>query len=76
MDREIVLARERDGYRIVSGHHHLDADLSARKEAFVDIVGESGRGRVFAGECGWLVCKDSRHLPLLDKPFRRASQPL
>ncbi len=66
MDDEIVLAREHDGFRVISGRHRLGSMLGLRNEAFADVAGESGRAMVFRSEQRLLVCKDSRHLPLLD----------
>lgn len=59
--------REHNGYRVVSGQHRLDAVLHARNEVFVDVMGESGRAKVQRTADGLLVCKDSRHLPLLGR---------
>lgn len=66
MNDEIVLARDRDGFRVISGRHRLSAMLGWCDEAFADVAGEPGRAMVFRCDKGVLVCKDSRHLPLLD----------
>ena len=66
MDNEIVLARDCNGYRVVSGRHRLEAVLCATNEVFADVAGERGRAKVFRTAEGLLVCKDSRELPLLD----------
>ncbi|HVL75657.1 MAG TPA: hypothetical protein VM406_06550 [Noviherbaspirillum sp.] len=66
MDEEIVLARDRDGYRVLAGRHRLDVVLRDSDEAFADVAGERGRAKVFRTPAGLLVCKDSRYLPLID----------
>lgn len=68
MDEEIILAREREGFRIVSGHHRLGAALVSSDEAFADVAGEPGRAKVFRTPQGLQVCKDSRNMPLLTPP--------
>jgi hypothetical protein len=68
MDEEILLERDCDGYRVISGQHRLDAVLGVRDEVFADVAGEGGRAKVFRTRQGVLVCKDSRYLPLLHDP--------
>ena len=66
MEDEILLVKERHGYRIIYGHHQLTALLKKADEAFVSVKWEAGKAKVFRTAGGLLVAKDSRHLPLLN----------
>ncbi|NEX63546.1 hypothetical protein [Noviherbaspirillum galbum] len=66
MDGEIVLIKERNGYRIIYGHSQLKAILKKANEVFVDVKWEQGKAKIFRTGQGLLVAKDSRHLPLLN----------
>lgn len=66
MDTEILLVKERNGYRVMYGHHRLNEVLKVTNEVFVDVKWEQGKAKVFRTANGLLVAKDSRHLPLLN----------
>jgi hypothetical protein len=64
MDKEILLVREKDGFRVLFGHNRLKAILQVTNELFVDVKWENGRAKVFRTADGIQVSKDSRNLPL------------
>lgn len=64
MDAEILLVREKDGFRVLYGHNQLNAILKVTTELFVDVKWEKGRAKVFRTLDGVQVSKDSRNLPL------------
>jgi len=66
MDLNILLVKERNGYRVMYGHAHLSAALKAANEVFVDVQWEEGKARIFRTAEGLQVAKDSRRLPLLN----------
>lgn len=66
MDLDILLVKERNGYRVMYGHARLSEVLKATDEVFVDVQWEQGKAKVFRTAKGLLVAKDSRHLPLLN----------
>jgi hypothetical protein len=66
MNGEIVLVKERNGYRIIYGHHQLASVLKKANEVFVDVKWEEGKAKIFRTAQGLVVAKDSRHLPLLN----------
>lgn len=66
MNRIIVLARDRNGYRVVCGQHCLETALLTSDEAFADVAGEPGRAKIFRESGTLLVSKDNRYMPLLE----------
>ena len=54
MSPDILLVRDRDGYRILHGHLHLTSMLELFNEAIVDVSGE-GKVRVFKTRRGVFV---------------------
>jgi hypothetical protein len=66
MNSEILLVKERNGYRVMYGHNQLNEVLKVTNEVFVDVKWEQGKAKVFRTASGLLVAKDSRHLPLLN----------
>lgn len=66
MDPNILLVKERNGYRVMYGHTRLSEVLQVADEVFVDVQWEQGKAKVFRTADGLKVAKDSRHLPLLN----------
>lgn len=66
MDSDILLVKERNGYRVMYGHLRLHEVLKVTDEVFVNVKWEEGKAKVFRTANGLLVAKDSRHLPLLN----------
>lgn len=66
MDPNILLVKERNGYRVMYGHARLSEVLKVADEVFVDVQWEEGQAKVFRTADGLQVAKDSRHLPLLN----------
>lgn len=70
MEDDVLLARDRNGYRVISGQHRLEAVLGSADEVFAAVEGEGGCAKVFRTPQGLVVCKDSRNLPLLGQAAR------
>lgn len=66
MDPNILLVKERNGYRVMYGHTRLSEVLKVTDEVFVDVQWEEGKAKIFRTADGLQVAKDSRHLPLLN----------
>lgn len=66
MGPDILLVKERNGYRVMYGHSRLSEVLKVNNEVFVEVKWEQGKAKVFRTPNGWVVAKDSRHLPLLN----------
>ena len=66
MDPDILLVKERNGYRVMYGHGRLSEVLKVNDEVFVEVKWEQGKAKVFRTPNGLLVAKDSRNMPLLN----------
>lgn len=66
MDPNILLVKERHGYRVMYGHTRLSEVLKETNEVYVEVKWEQGQAKVFRTPNGILVAKDSRNLPLLN----------
>ncbi|CAN5121313.1 hypothetical protein BH11PSE11_BH11PSE11_24020 [soil metagenome] len=64
MSEDILIIRERDGYRVLHGYLHLASVLSMTDKAIVDVVDE-GKRTVIKTRTGYLVGDDQQRLPLL-----------
>jgi hypothetical protein len=64
MTPEILLVRQRDGYRVLHGHLHLASVMSENDEVIVDVSGE-GKVKMFKTRDGILIGDKNRCLPLL-----------
>lgn len=64
MTPEILLVRQRDGYRVLHGHLHLASVLSTLGEAMVEASGE-GKVKVSKTADGIVIGDKHRRLPLL-----------
>ena len=66
MEPNILLVKERHGYRVMYGHTHLSEVLKVKNEVFVEVKWEQGQAKVFRTPNGLQVAKDSCNLPLLN----------
>ncbi|MDR3481140.1 MAG: hypothetical protein P4L91_10540 [Burkholderiaceae bacterium] len=64
MAPEILLVRQRDGYRVLHGHLHLASVMSTLGEAMVEASGE-GKVKVSKTADGIVIGDQHRRLPLL-----------
>jgi hypothetical protein len=64
MDPDILLVRQRDGYRVLHGHLHLASVMSTKGEAMVEASGE-GKVKVSKTAGGIVIGDQHRRLPLL-----------
>jgi len=63
MERDILIVRDGDRYRLLHGHLHLVAELSLANAICVDVIDE-GVARIVKGRGGLLVEQGGRRLPL------------
>ena len=64
MSPDILIVREKDGYRVLHGHLHLASVLNMSNETIVVSSGE-GKVKVFKTPTGILIGEKNRRLPLL-----------
>jgi len=64
MAPEILLVRQRDGYRVLHGHLHLASAMREANEVIVEASGE-GQVKVIKTPYGILIDDKNRRLPLL-----------
>ena len=64
MERDIVVVREGNSYRLVHGHLRLANTLKADGEAWVQLSG-GDRVRIIQAADGYRVAGDVQQLPLL-----------
>lgn len=66
MSPDIVLIRDRQGYRILHGYLHLANALTMSDAVYVDVKGE-GVVKIVKTPDGYFVSKDGQALPIIRK---------